>query len=84
MYDNMQLVVLGDAFELMSFLRCEAKIEDEEDLKRYKALLEKNKVNEARLHLLTETMLLKWGIESDLDLASILEAAKLRTSCRKE
>ena len=70
-------------FELESFLRDEAKIDDE-GVKEYLPLLKKNKVNEARLHLLTEVMLLKWGIEADLDRASILEAAKLHTSSKKE
>ena len=53
-------------------------------MQKYLPLLKKNKVNEARLHLLTEVMLLKWGIEADLDRASILEAAKLHTSSKKE
>lgn len=43
-------------FELESFLRDEAKI-DEDGVRKYRRLLTKNNVNEARLHLLTDAML---------------------------
>ena len=71
-------------FELESFLRDEAKIAKDEKRAKYKKIFEDNDVDEARLHLLTEAMLLKWGIEADLDRAKILEAAKLHTSSKKE
>src|SRR6185437_5583535 len=65
-----------------AFLRDEAKI-DEDGVRKYRRLLTKNNVNEARLHLLTDAMLRKWGIQADLDRASILEAAKHRTSGKR-
>ncbi len=76
-----QLLTHTPAFDLASFLSDEAKIKPE-NASKYLPLLKD--VDEARLHLLTEAMLLKWGIEADLDRASILEAAKRRTSDRKD
>lgn len=67
-------------FELERFLRNEANIDDDDDVKKYEALLRKNKVNEARLHLLTEALLKEMGIKGDLDRASISEAAQKRAA----
>ena len=50
----------------------------------YLPLLKKNKVDEAGLRLLTDAMLLKWGITLPIDRASILEAAKQRTSGKRQ
>ena len=69
-------------FELESFLRDEAKIK-EANVKKYLPLLKENEVDEAGLHLLTDAMLLKWGIEADLDRAKILAAAQKRTAGRQ-
>ena len=69
-------------FNLESFLGDEAKIDD--GVRGYLPLLKKNKVDEAGLHLLTDAMLLKWGIEADLDRAKILDAAKQRTSGKRQ
>ncbi len=66
-------------FELERFLRNEAKIKAE-NVKKYLPLLQQNEVDEEGLHLLTDAMLLKWGIKADLDRAKILAAAQKRTA----
>ena len=69
---------------LESFLRDEAKIAKADKRAKYKEIFDKNDVDEAGLHLLTDAMLLKWGIEADLDRAKILDAAKQRTSGKRQ
>lgn len=71
-------------FELEGFLRDEAKIAKDEKRAKYKKIFEDQEVDEARLHLLTDAMLKEMGINLPLDRASILEAAKRRTSGKME
>ena len=66
-------------FELESFLRDEAKI-DAEGVKEY--LPKKNKVDEARLHLVTNAMLKEMGINLPMDHAAIVDAAQRRLSSK--
>ena len=77
------MLCVAKPFELESFLRDEAKIKPE-NVKKYLPLLQENEVDEARLHLLTDAMLKEMGINLPLDRASILEAAKRRTSGKME
>ncbi len=64
-------------FELESFLRDEAKIDDD-GVKEYLQKLQKNKLDEKKLHLLTPELLKAMGVTAIMDIAAIVDAAKQR------